>query len=164
MTDAADRRDSDFPMARAAEIAAEVLDLHEKGQTLDGEAWEQNATAYKAKCIGSAAILAVKLQDALAEIARRTDAERDVLAERERQIDHEGNTHAHDDVEHANGELALAAISYAMIWKHDGPPPLWPWGFQWWKPKDRRRDLVRAGALILAEIERLDRAAVRGKT
>lgn len=36
---------------------------------------------------------------------------------------------------------------------------LWPWGGQWWKPKDRRRDLVRAGALIVAEIERLDRAA-----
>jgi hypothetical protein len=29
----------------------------------------------------------------------------------------------------------------------------------WWKPKDRRRDLVRAAALIIAEIERLDRDA-----
>jgi hypothetical protein len=38
---------------------------------------------------------------------------------------------------------------------------LWPWSVQWWKPKDRRRDLVRAGALIVAEIERLDRAAAR---
>jgi hypothetical protein len=34
---------------------------------------------------------------------------------------------------------------------------LWPWGGDWWKPKDRRRDLVRAAALIVAEIERLDR-------
>ena len=34
---------------------------------------------------------------------------------------------------------------------------LWPWAAEWWKPKDCRRNLVRAGALILAEIERLDR-------
>ncbi|EIP5489386.1 hypothetical protein LS178_001568 [Salmonella enterica] len=35
----------------------------------------------------------------------------------------------------------------------------------WWKPKGARSDLVRAGALIQAEIERIDRAAgigVRG--
>lgn len=36
-------------------------------------------------------------------------------------------------------------------------PPTWPWGAEWWKPKEPRRDLVRAGALIIAEIERLDR-------
>jgi hypothetical protein len=34
---------------------------------------------------------------------------------------------------------------------------LWPWGGNWWKPKGRRRDLVRAAALIVAEIERIDR-------
>lgn len=35
----------------------------------------------------------------------------------------------------------------------------WTWDRSWWKPTNRRRDLVKAGALILAEIERLDRAA-----
>lgn len=35
---------------------------------------------------------------------------------------------------------------------------LWPWDREWWKPKDRRRNLVRAAALLIAEIERLDRA------
>ena len=35
---------------------------------------------------------------------------------------------------------------------------LWPWLSSWWKPSTNRRDLVKAGALILAEIERLDRA------
>lgn len=70
MSDIVERRDSDYPMNRAAQIAAEVLDLHEKGQTLEGGAWEANADAYRAKCIGGAAILAVKLQDALAEIER----------------------------------------------------------------------------------------------
>jgi hypothetical protein len=38
----------------------------------------------------------------------------------------------------------------------------WPpaWGMCWFKPKSRRRDLVRAAALLAAEIERLDRAAI----
>lgn len=36
-------------------------------------------------------------------------------------------------------------------------PQRWPWDAGWWKPSDRRRNLVKAGALILAEIERLDR-------
>ena len=31
------------------------------------------------------------------------------------------------------------------------------WSKDWWKPKDKRRDLIRAAALIVAEIERLDR-------
>lgn len=37
----------------------------------------------------------------------------------------------------------------------------WPrsWSRAWWKPKNPRRDLVRAAALLIAEIERLDRRA-----
>jgi hypothetical protein len=31
----------------------------------------------------------------------------------------------------------------------------WPWDKVWW-PSDRRRNLVKVGALILAEIERID--------
>jgi hypothetical protein len=38
---------------------------------------------------------------------------------------------------------------------------IWPWDRKWWKPTDRRRDLVKAAALILAEIERLDRATIK---
>jgi hypothetical protein len=93
---------------------------------------------------------------------------RDVLAERERQKSVEGWTLEHDDM-HTNGEIADAAAFYAAtstIFREVRVPPLigkmvqvWPWDARWWKPKDRRYDLVRAGALILAEIERLDRAA-----
>lgn len=36
---------------------------------------------------------------------------------------------------------------------------MWPWGKEAWKPGERRQMLVKAGALILAEIERLDRKA-----
>jgi len=92
----------------------------------------------------------------------------DIAAERQRQMAIEGWSPEHDD-KHTDGSLARAASVYAdpdpqMV--TDGwpggqkPRPVrWPlsWGFRWWKPKDRRRDLVRAGALIVAEIERLDR-------
>ncbi|EMM2964108.1 hypothetical protein RFP09_002664 [Pseudomonas aeruginosa] len=41
----------------------------------------------------------------------------------------------------------------------------WPWDEQWWKPTTVRRDMVKACALALAEIERLDRTApVQGST
>ena len=98
------------------------------------------------------------------------DALKDIAAERQRQIDAEGWTPEHDD-SHADGELAAAACCYAVgtigLAKHSPesaergwrlPQPLWPWRRDWWKPSDRRRDLVKAGALIVAEIERLDRA------
>ena len=39
------------------------------------------------------------------------------------------------------------------------PGPDWPWAPEWWKPSSYRRNLIKAGALIIAEIERLDRAA-----
>lgn len=108
--------------------------------------------------------------DAHAELAERrlaemesrtfTTAATDVLAERQRQITAEGWTPEHDD-EYQHCEMAVAAACYIMA--ADDPradvPELWPWPPEWWKPTDVRRDLVKAGALILAEIERLDRAA-----
>lgn len=88
-----------------------------------------------------------------------TPAARDVLAERRRQREHEVWTLEHDDA-HEGGELAEAAMCYADPAAHAqlGIPSQWPWVAEWWKPRDRRRNLVRAGALILAEIERIDRA------
>ena len=108
--------------------------------------------------------------DARAELAERqlaemgsrtfTTAATDVLAERQRQITAEGWTPEHDD-EYQHCEMAVAAACYIMA--DDDPradvPELWPWPSEWWKPTDVRRDLVKAGALILAEIERIDRAA-----
>ncbi|EMV3551293.1 hypothetical protein AACI63_001068 [Escherichia coli] len=72
----------------------------------------------------------------------------------------------HDD-EHCNGELAMAAVCYinetGTVNRNGGKPWGWPWDASWWKPNARRRNLVKAGALILAEIERIDRAAGIGK-
>lgn len=100
----------------------------------------------------------------IAELESRavTAAAADVLAERKRQVTAEGWTPGHDD-EYEHGELADAAGCYALsseLFDCAGEPPRpWPWPDEWWKPTNRRRDLVKAGALILAEIERLDRTA-----
>jgi hypothetical protein len=96
---------------------------------------------------------------------------RDVLAERRRQVSAEGWTPGHDDEEHQDGTLALAAAAYAAhdaaqhfysaggsadVFLREAVDALWPWAGRP-KLKDSRRNLVRAGALILAEIERIDR-------
>jgi hypothetical protein len=89
----------------------------------------------------------------------------DIARERYRQVKIEGWTPEHDD-RHVDGELAKAAAVYA----HGGPIAnaigrptelgcMWPWSLSWFKPRARRDDLVRAAALIVAEIERLDRQA-----
>jgi hypothetical protein len=91
----------------------------------------------------------------------------DINAERLRQVRDglggEGWSPEHDD-EHADGEMAKAAACYALgkdtlVGIGGQRIHIWPWEDFWWKPKDRRRDLVRAAALIVAEIERIDRAA-----
>ena len=86
----------------------------------------------------------------------------DVLAERRRQIEVEGWTPEHDD-EHGACELSDAAACYALGSEAadvGDVPDCWPqsWDESWWRPsQDRRRNLVKAAALLLAEIERLDR-------
>jgi hypothetical protein len=92
-------------------------------------------------------------------------AESDVIAERRRQVSTEGWVPEHDD-EHRNGELVKAAACYAIsgsgadvssTWSH-----WWPWHPRWWKTEGgQRRQLVKAAALIIAEIERIDRSAAR---
>lgn len=101
----------------------------------------------------------------------KSSAARDVLAERRRQVEEEGWTPEHDD-EHEDGDIASAASAYALaaadalnpFSQGDGdykttPPGMWPWDRRWWKPGVPRRMLIKAGALVLAEIERLDRRA-----
>jgi len=101
----------------------------------------------------------------IAQTQGLTLAARDVLAERQRQIDVKGWTPEHDD-EHGDGSLSVAAMAY-LDWVHgeypDGDVPInWPWGLSYFKPKYHRTALCKSAALILAEIERLDRAAAKG--
>ena len=107
-----------------------------------------------------------------------------ITIERERQINEEGWTPEHDD-EHENGEMGLMASLYATpillychdkrkdgVWFHD-PYISLVWDEEWderkrsvlgniiqnknFPTKQRIRNLVKAGALIAAEIDRLQR-------
>lgn len=91
-------------------------------------------------------------------IPSATGAIAEVSAERRRQIDEEGWNAEHDD-EHPAGNLSAAAACYAAgVQLYDEQERnIWPWEERWWKPKDQRRNLIRAAALIIAEIEKLDR-------
>jgi hypothetical protein len=80
-----------------------------------------------------------------------------IAEERKRQIEVEGWSAEHDD-RHEDGELARAGACYVLegssyfvadeLMGEDG----WPFEQGWRKPKDRLSNLVRAGALIAAEI------------
>ena len=89
-------------------------------------------------------------------------AVRDVLAERARQVEAEGWKSERDD-RYIDCELARAAATYMLCTSPDqlkvSGVTVWPWAIGWWKPTTYRRNLVKAGALLLAEIERIDRAA-----
>jgi len=96
-----------------------------------------------------------------------------IQKERLRQINDEHFTPERDN-QYINGELADAAAMYATdpdtrerLLKVN-PEHVWPqsWSAEWWKPGNytpgnwigpRRRELEKAGALIVAEMERLDR-------
>lgn len=82
-----------------------------------------------------------------------------IRAERQRQIDEEKWTAEHDD-RHERHELSIAACGYqvAGIYGNFQVPMNWPWDVAWWKPRgDRKRCLVKAGALFLAERDRCER-------
>lgn len=87
-----------------------------------------------------------------------------ITEERARQISSEGWTAAHD-AEHSRGEINQAAQCYAVAAelqtnnvgdRVQDTPDGWPWDCEWWKPSDDPvRNLVKAGALIAAEIDRI---------
>lgn len=93
-----------------------------------------------------------------------------ITEERARQIAVKGWTPERDD-KLREGELSGAASAYAWAsycqqgpgyFDAETPPVMWPWeAGEFWKPSTPRRNLVKAGALIVAELERLDRAEVR---
>lgn len=107
-----------------------------------------------------------ELQNQLPQARELSDAASDVLSERQRQVSVEGWTPEHDD-EHNHCELGRAAACYAVGSTWGGH---WPDG---WDFKDaggpqmgpgHRRNLVKAAALLVAEIERLDRAVLAARS
>ena len=99
-----------------------------------------------------------------------------IAEERQRQVEEEGWSSAHDDG-YFGFELPRAAACYAMgepifLERRLGVggdrrlpivtfPNVWPWDKEEWKPKDDLSNLVRAGALIAAEIDRIQRRTKR---
>jgi len=100
----------------------------------------------------------------------------EVLADRQRQMDQEGYDRTHD-AEHDPEELIRAALVYTLTslahpdanghvsvgmecrgvklnWM-ESATALWPWDGGP-KPKTQRRDLVRAAALLIAALDRLE--------
>ena len=125
----------------------------------------QESTKVKDPLDVAAREAAARIEALEAEVARYREAQNqaaaDVLAERARQVSAEGWSADHDDA-HFDGAIARAAASYALAsagYLHLGAE-IWPWDAKWLKSTNQRRDLVKAGALIIAEIERLDRAAL----
>lgn len=95
-----------------------------------------------------------------------------ITRERLRQTHEEGFTLDSDRETYCDkpGQLNMAAICYATMagsspevrdLLRDNTPAYWPWDPAWWKPgKDnshssRVRELVKAGAMLAAEIDRL---------
>ncbi|MCO5339272.1 hypothetical protein [Delftia tsuruhatensis] len=142
---------------------AEVL---ESGRSLINIERKEAAEALRRQAAAAQAAPAAPAVDAMSQAAR------DVLAERARQVEAEGWTPEHDD-EHDKGELAVAAALYAL--RGRAGPALWITSYKgnighleaiekWIKPCDQRRSLEKAGALILADMERLDRVAASSAT
>lgn len=144
------------PVAREQlERLVRILDAHNYAK--DAEALMALLAAAPAQAQHSVPELLVRAEDFVSgkEVPQ---AWLDVQAERRRQITAEGWTPEHDDL-YCAAELPRAAAAYILNGANDEAPAIWPFSAKWWKPRDARSNYVRAGALILAEIERLDRTA-----
>jgi hypothetical protein len=88
-----------------------------------------------------------------------------ITAERRRQVDEEGLSSEHDS-QHEDMDLVMAALAYLddLVCPRKGHPvpATWPWEPPSWKPTptDIVRQLTKAGALIAAEIDRLEGTSV----
>ncbi len=158
----------------AARICRAIAELPDRDSPAD---WPQAmlVTHEELRTIVEAELMTAAPAAVERESTALCQAARDVLEERARQTSAEGYAPEHDD-EHWAGDLVRAAVSYAWPTypstygdpdKEDGHQPykwcpqLWPWDQSDWKPRGKRRNLVRAAALLIADIERLDRAAAR---
>lgn len=90
-----------------------------------------------------------------------------IAKERERQINKLGYTADHDR-QYIYHELAMAAICYAIPEDYRDPKlisDIWPWDSEFWKPDpdNRKREIIKACALLMAEYDRLEAMEGAGK-
>jgi|GEM_PF-1018687 len=160
-------------VSKAQSFDAEVAWLHEAARYFSardtkGEDRAHWANVYNAENANKLADRLAELSSSHCQLPPAPDALRravsDIDAERQRQVDAEGWSADRDDG-YADAELAKSAAAYTLSacgFSPDAAREMWPrsWSAHWWKPTTARRDLVKAGALIVAEIERLDRQAL----
>lgn len=96
-----------------------------------------------------------------------------IAKERARQVVEEGFDAAHD-AKYKHLELVRAGVSYACVPVIRGegreqnipaerveeeiaiiPEEVWPWDVKWWKPGTDKQCLIKAGALIAAQLDKL---------
>lgn len=84
-----------------------------------------------------------------------------IYDERQRQVTVEGFSPEYDE-QWTHGELSAAAACYALSesarFTSEAPIELlWPWAAKWWKPSpdDRKKELVKAAALIVSDLDRI---------
>lgn len=79
-----------------------------------------------------------------------------ITEERRSHFIEKGYTADHDAL-HVGGELVAAAVVYLHhpLMEDGMAMALWPFELKYFKPSSRIRDLQKAGALIAAEIDRL---------
>ena len=107
---------------------------------------------------------------AIDEINRLESMNR-IMEQREKDL--RGRPTSHDD-HFRCGEFNSAAVAYIYPnaieivvdnQRKSVQPPHWPFGYNYFKPNsdDRMEDLARAGAFILAEMERIQREEMKEK-
>lgn len=144
-----------------------IHELHLKQVRAEKSQAERRAESSAAGCVEAMSQLARMRETSVHMPNQATAAEMArIYRERRRQVGGEIWSTAHDD-EHIRRELAAAAACYAWVASLDAegrakyaehPPENFPWAPKWWKPKSWTRDLIRAAALIVAELERRRRA------
>lgn len=116
--------------------------------------WERKAISNFEECS--------RMSQRITELESRTGTKaiNDVIAERQRQQTVKGFSTEQDDT-YVGFQLSAAAICYVEPMEAEN---YWPadWYDDSFKPTDTRRNLIKAAALIIAEIERMDRQLPEG--
>ena len=170
-----DRQTSDDVGILRALLEEELVWHEERDKSLSKQPQSNQTVWRRAEHQERIDVIRAALKGPASEAGKLSSAANDVLAERERQIAVEGFTAEHDRQTYLTNEMARAAACYAVgsdaLVKEEGDDwykltrtEVWPWDAEWWKPGTSRQNLVKAGALILAEIERLDRAEAKLST
>lgn len=135
----------------------ENRDLLDENRRLAESTDEQESLQQLQQKLADALAMNRKLHERLTSVNATTGAYM-IAVERERQIKDEGYNEEHDQA-HAPMTLAMAAVSYILCndvkKRKIAKTTYWPWEDKYYKPRDMKRNLIRAGALVAAAIDRL---------